>query len=73
VIQCPTCGARTSVVDTRDDRRRRECPAGHRFSTREIVADELKAQQAVDRKLAAYDRMRGQLAQIRKTLSRPEA
>jgi hypothetical protein len=39
---CPTCGAATSaVIDTRrgvfnTTTRRRECPRGHRFNTREV-------------------------------------
>lgn len=39
---CPTCGARTSIVlETRaaahnTTTRRRECPLGHRFNSREV-------------------------------------
>ena len=39
---CPTCGSDTRIVDSRPvgngraTRRRRECAAGHRFTTAEI-------------------------------------
>lgn len=40
---CPTCGAWSSVLDTREGpaesiRRRRECANGHKFFTFEILA-----------------------------------
>ncbi len=38
---CPECQQRTQVVDSRPDaktiRRRRRCPAGHTFSTTEVL------------------------------------
>ena len=38
---CPECQQRTQVVDSRPDaktiRRRRRCPAGHNFSTTEVL------------------------------------
>lgn len=36
-MKCPTCGAWTSVLLTRDARRRRECANGHRFYTEEVA------------------------------------
>lgn len=36
-MRCPTCGAWTNVLVTRDVRRRRECANGHRFYTQEIA------------------------------------
>lgn len=36
-MKCPTCDAWTDVLQTSDNRRRRECSNGHRFSTKEIV------------------------------------
>lgn len=41
-LECPRCGSTTSgVVDTRTGagfvRRRRQCAAGHRYTTREVI------------------------------------
>lgn len=41
-MKCPTCGAWSSVLDTRtgpheSQRRRRECANGHRFVTLEVL------------------------------------
>lgn len=39
-MKCPTCNAWTTVLLTRDARRRRECANGHRFYTEEVaIAD----------------------------------
>ena len=38
-MRCPACGAVTFVKETRGTRRRRECFNGHRFSTKEVLAD----------------------------------
>lgn len=35
-MKCPTCGAWSSVLETRGVTRRRECANGHRFSTIEV-------------------------------------
>lgn len=52
-MKCPTCNAWTSVLDTRETRRRRECANGHRFTTREVLTSELDyAAQAQRAKLA---------------------
>ena len=42
-MKCPTCGAWSNVLDTRDGphettKRRRECANGHRFYTFEMLA-----------------------------------
>jgi transcriptional regulator NrdR family protein len=41
VIYCPTCGKRTSVLETRTElgtaRRRRQCSEGHQIHTEERV------------------------------------
>ena len=43
-MNCPTCGRHTGVYDSRQSgvhvRRRRQCPAGHRFTTYEAPVDE---------------------------------
>ena len=42
--RCPDCGAETRVLSTRDDKeRRREClgPSGHRFTTYEVLSENL--------------------------------
>ena len=37
-MKCPTCGAWTRVLETRQGvNRRRECANGHRFSTQEVA------------------------------------
>lgn len=36
-MKCPTCGAWSTVLETRDTRRRRECANKHRFPTVEVV------------------------------------
>lgn len=36
-MKCPHCGAWSTVLDTRNTRRRRECANGHRFATVEVV------------------------------------
>lgn len=45
-MKCPKCGSPTAVLDTRDKgewERRRQCKScGHRFSTVEIVRDDLR-------------------------------
>lgn len=42
-FSCPTCGQKTGVTDSRATteglRRRRKCPAGHRFTTYEVEAE----------------------------------
>lgn len=38
-MECPTCGQNTRVIETRGDRRRRECSNGHKFSTLEFAVD----------------------------------
>jgi hypothetical protein len=41
-VNCPTCNGKTSVVDRRGPRRRRECNVcKHRFTTFEVLADSL--------------------------------
>lgn len=45
-MKCPTCGAWSSVLDTRTGpheslRRRRECGNGHRFATLEVFPEVL--------------------------------
>ena len=44
--KCPICGKTTQVIDTdrtiKGTRRRRKCAAGHRHSTLEVHADDLK-------------------------------
>lgn len=37
-MKCPTCGAWSSVLATREISRRRECANGHRFSSVEVPA-----------------------------------
>ena len=37
-MNCPQCGAWSSVLETRGTRRRRECGNGHRFTTLEFEA-----------------------------------
>jgi transcriptional regulator NrdR family protein len=52
-LRCPICDGLTAVIDSRvagrayrsTRRRRRECKAGHRFTTYEIVAKNLRAVQ----------------------------
>lgn len=65
-LACPRCGGRDdSVVDTRANdagiyiRRRRECGScGHRFSTVEILADELdQVRTAANGAIAALQRI----------------
>ena len=42
-MKCPKCNGATHVVDRRGQRRRRECnQCGYRFSTMEILAEEVK-------------------------------
>jgi transcriptional regulator NrdR family protein len=36
-MKCPTCGSWSTVVSTRDTKRRRECANEHRFTTKEVV------------------------------------
>ena len=48
-MKCPTCKAWSSVKDTRDTRRRRECANGHRFSTEEVAVDEARDRSAAKR------------------------
>ena len=36
-MRCPICKAHTVVLDTRDEKRRRECFNMHRFTTVETV------------------------------------
>lgn len=36
-MKCPMCSKWSNVIETRGDRRRRECGNGHRFTTREVV------------------------------------
>lgn len=38
-MKCPTCGAWTQVLDTRDTKRRRQCANGHTFSTVEVLPE----------------------------------
>jgi transcriptional regulator NrdR family protein len=53
VIRCPTCQSETSVLLVRGERRRRECPQGHRFTTRETLIGGVDNSKAVLQKLAA--------------------
>jgi len=39
-MKCPTCGAWSTVMSTRDTKRRRECANEHRFTTEEVVIPE---------------------------------
>lgn len=63
-MKCPTCGAWSAVLETRDTRRRRECANGHRFPTLEVFATaEARRQVARDRtvqKIAARTWARNQ-------------
>lgn len=40
-MKCQHCSAWTRVVDSRRERRRRECGNGHRFSTVEVATSML--------------------------------
>lgn len=49
-MQCPQCNAATHVLETRQTRRRRQClSCGHRFSTVEVLADDVEAPRPVAR------------------------
>lgn len=58
MINCPVCGERTRVVETRDDTRRRECTEGHRFNTQELPETVLRAlgQRSITRRVAVLER-----------------
>lgn len=53
MIACPTCKRETTVLLVRGARRRRECPAGHRFTTRETLVGAVDNNKAVLLKLQA--------------------
>lgn len=38
-MKCPICAKWSTVLETRNHSRRRECGNGHRFTTREIVIE----------------------------------
>jgi len=40
-MNCFTCGKSTRILEKRDDRRRRECVNGHRFTTKDIDGKEV--------------------------------
>ena len=58
-MKCVACGAKTRIFDSRptaDEKgpwRRHSCPAGHRFTTREVEIEELKRLRATDKKYKA--------------------
>lgn len=53
-MKCPKCQAATSVVETRDPKRRRECVNGHRFSTLELPLAEVQKMRAESLRLARF-------------------
>ena len=73
-MRCAICDQPTRVLDTRGELRRRECPAGHRFATKEVLAGALAhiGSAAVARAAAAASRghQRRALANDRKTTAR---
>jgi len=40
-MNCPECGKGTRILEKRDDRRRRQCLNGHRFTTKDIDGKEV--------------------------------
>lgn len=66
---CPTCGGETSVVETRDLRRRRACTQGHRFSTVEITVEAARDAEKLRRKAAAFNQLRRKVESIDKLLA----
>jgi len=52
-MNCPECGAWSSVKQTEMPRRRRECANGHRFTTQETCIDATLKEQKRERMNAA--------------------
>lgn len=71
-MKCPTCGAPTSVVETRDVRRRRACaPCGKRFTTVEVLAgDDREQRELVASALIRLRVMRPALADLLEDLNK---
>lgn len=69
---CPTCGDVTEVLDSRVKhagiRRRRVCPAGHRFNTEEVVLpdDKLATRRIKPEEVAEWQAMRDAGHRVRK-------
>jgi transcriptional regulator NrdR family protein len=58
-MKCPTCGAWSSVISTRDgSRRRRECANEHRFTTDEVVIPEETLKQNSQNNIRAVNEKR---------------
>lgn len=43
-MKCPTCNKWSTVLETRNHSRRRECGNGHRFTTREVVINNARSE-----------------------------
>lgn len=42
-MKCPICSKWSTVLETRNHSRRRECGNGHRFTTREVVIENARS------------------------------